>query len=101
MIYRIYPYVLFACCMAWWLALASCISLFTSSAWWQLLPPIPSIWLGLSATTLIASRFPKMHYVNEAEIDGLGYVHPPIGPILLALLTQIMAVIAIISQSMA
>lgn len=101
MIYRIYPYVLFACCMVWWLVLASCISLFISSPWWQLLPPIFSVWLGLAMTTLIASRFPKMHYVKEAEIDGLGYVHAPIGPILLALLTQIIAAVAIISQNTA
>lgn len=99
MIYRIYPCVLFLCCMAWWLGLVSGVAALTKSAWWQLLPPLPALWLGLMTTTFIATRFPRMKYVNDAEINGLGYVHAPVGPMLLVLLIQVLAVLVFFAKS--
>jgi len=83
MAYRVYPVFLFLACVLSLLAGFVIIRSFTSVDWPLLLIPIPAVIIGYILTTIIASRFPKIRYVNESEIEGLGYVYQPLGPMLL------------------
>lgn len=83
MIYRIYPYLLFTSCFASLLVGVSAVSALTESAWLLLLPPIPSVVAGYLVVSAVAAFFPRIRFVNKSEIEGLGYVHEPLGPMLL------------------
>jgi len=83
MVYRVYPYLLFAVCFASLLGGVSLVSALTESAWFFLLPPLPAAFIGYLIVVAVTSVFPRIRFVNESEIEGLGYVHQPLGPMLL------------------
>lgn len=82
--YSVYPILLFALCLAFLTTGLLTATSFSTVKWLLLLVPIPSVLAGLMLTTLIATWFPRIRYVNESEIDGLGHVHQPLGPMLAA-----------------
>jgi len=53
--------------LCWWLAIPFWIAVLVA---WSL-----SILAAVTAGSIVLNRCPKALYVNEAEIDGMGYVH--------------------------
>jgi hypothetical protein len=86
MVYKLYPVIFFCSCFGCLLGGIAVIASFTTARWPLLLVPIPAAIAGYIVTSAIASRYPRIRYVNESEIDGLGYVHQPSGPVLLCCL---------------
>jgi hypothetical protein len=86
MVYRIYPVLLFTSSIALMFAGFAILGACEFSVWSLFWVPIPAAIAGYLATCAVVSQFPKLRFVNEAEIDGLGYVHQPLGTLLLACL---------------
>ena len=82
LIYRVYPAVLFASCMCTLLLAIVLMKLATAAVWPLFLIPIPAALFGKYLTSLVVRRFPRIRFLNEAEIDGLGYVHQPLSTML-------------------
>lgn len=85
-IYRIYPALLFALCFIALMAGFVLVRSLTSHVWPLLLVPIPAVVIGYILMMLLSGRFPRIRYIDSREIDGLGYVHQPLGPMLLVCL---------------
>ena len=51
-----------------------------------MLVPIPAVIVGYALIMLVVGRFPRIRYIDAREIDGLGHVHQPLGPMLLTCL---------------
>ena len=69
------------------------LAVFTPSIWPRLLVPIPAFCIGWLFTSWIATVFPRIRFIDSREIDGLGYIHQPLGPMLLVCLIGFAAVI--------
>ena len=93
MVYKIYPALLFVTCslvlVAWFLVVRA----LNVSSWVLLVVPVPATVTGYLASAIVVSRFPRIRYVNASEVDGLGYVHQPLGPMLLVCLIGFAAAI--------
>ena len=95
MVYRVYPIIL-----------GSVSVLLTAVGFVGVLACLPYRWPlvgvpflaaigGLVISSLVASRFPRIRYVNDSEIEGLGYVHQPLDAILPVFLFGIFAALVI------
>jgi hypothetical protein len=82
-IYRIYPMLLFGSALLTLMGTVALIKQLGLSHFWLFTSPIIAITVGYILTARIAAIFPKIRYVNEQEIDGHGYIHQPLGPLLL------------------
>ena len=91
LVYRLYPIILWTFCLLIFFLGGLSLQLIFDQKWLLLLSPLPTAFLASVFTNIIATRFPKLWYVNDAEIDGLGYVHQPldvlIPPLLVAFVT--------------
>jgi hypothetical protein len=82
LVYKAYPLLLWCLCLAFW-GIGYCSTFFLFHAKWTMfLWLLPSAALGWIVAGLIVSIFPKMQFVNEAEILGHGYVHQPLDVII-------------------
>lgn len=86
MVYRIYPAILFANCIAFMIGGFAVLGACSVPPWSRFSVPVLGPIAGYVATCAIVTRFPRVRYVNDAEVDGLGYVHQPLGVILLCFL---------------
>lgn len=76
MIYKVYPYLLASACGLLW-AITTLVTIFVGYPWMLFVWPIP---IGIAARCLVApivATYPKMRYIDESEVDGMGYVHEP------------------------
>ncbi len=82
MIYRVYPIVLGGATA--FLTLVGFVSTYalTSSRWPLVLVPFAAVFVGFVIASALCCRFPRIRFVNDAEIDGLGYAHQPLDAIL-------------------
>ncbi|TWU43626.1 hypothetical protein Poly51_62810 [Rubripirellula tenax] len=82
MIYRVYPVVLGGSTAL--LTLVGFVATYalTSSRWPLVFVPFAAVFAGFVIVSAMCSRFPRIRFVNDAEIDGLGYVHQPLDAIL-------------------
>jgi hypothetical protein len=55
----------------------------TLPTWSHFSVPVLGAIAGYLVMCAFVTRFPKLGYVDEREIDGLGYVHQPLGVLLL------------------
>ena len=96
MIYRVYPIVLGGSTTL--LTVAGFTAIITTSdyRWPLILVPFIAVFGGMFAVGLLESRFPRIRFVNEAEIDGLGYTHQPLDAILPVFLFGFFSALAII-----
>lgn len=96
MIYRVYPIVLGGSTALLTLVgfVATCA--FTSSRWPLIFVPFVAVFGGVVIVSALCSRFPRIRFVNDAEIDGLGYVHQPLDSILPVFLLGISAALLIL-----
>ena len=87
LIYKLYPVSLWFFCLLFW-AIGLCLTVYLFRARWTLfLWPFPSAVFGWVSAGILVRRFPRLRFVNEAEIDGLGYVHQPLDVLIPFLLT--------------
>jgi hypothetical protein len=87
MIYKVYPVLHFCTCFASLLGGFAVVRSVTSAAWPLLLIPVPAVLVGYVLSSVGVSMFPRIRFVNDAEVDGLGYVHQPLGAMLLVAAT--------------
>jgi hypothetical protein len=86
-VYKAYPLLLWCLCLFFW-GLGFCATIFLfKTNWTMFLWPLPSAVLGWVVAGAVASKYPKMQFVNQAEIVGHGYVHQPLDVIVNFLLT--------------
>jgi hypothetical protein len=76
-VYKVYPAVLWVLCLTLWGG-GIVISVVLGRPWTLFLWPIPTAILSWFLVGLLTIRFPRICFVNNAEIDGLGYVHQPL-----------------------
>jgi zinc transporter ZupT len=82
MIYRVYPIVLGGSTALLTIAGFAATYAFTTSRWPLVFIPFVAVFAGFLIVSVLCSRYPRIRFVNEAEIDGLGYVHQPLDAIL-------------------
>jgi hypothetical protein len=80
--YRIYPMLLWLLCLSFWVGGCCYTLLALQSRWTLFLWPIPSALLAWIVSGFAVARFPRIRYVNDLQIDGLGYVHQPLDVII-------------------
>jgi hypothetical protein len=76
LVYKIYPAVLWALCLLFWAA-GITLTVVLDRPWSLVLWPIPAGLLAWVLAGVLTISFPRIRYVNNAEINGLGYVHQP------------------------
>lgn len=86
MVYRLYPIIHFLACFGAFLGGIVLVRMVTESSWSLLIVPVPAVFLGYLLSSFVVAVFPRIRFVNESEIDGLGYVHQPLGAMLLVCL---------------
>ena len=77
LVYKAYPALLWVLCLTFW-AGGIFLSVKLERPWTLFLWPIPTGILSWFLAGLLTIRFPRICFVNEVEIDGLGYVHQPL-----------------------
>jgi len=82
MIYRVYPIVLGGSTALLTVVGFAATYTLTSSRWPLVLVPFAAVFASFVIVSALCSRFPRIRFVNETEIDGLGYVHQPLDAIL-------------------
>lgn len=88
-VYRVYPVLLWCLCL-FLLGIGCCVSIFMIRVLWTVfLWPLPSAVLAWVLIGFVVERLPRIRYVNEAEIDGFGYVHQPLDVIFPFLLVNL------------
>ncbi len=86
MVYRVYPIIHFLACFGALLGGIVLVRMVTELSWPLLIVPVPAVLLGCLLSSLVVAVFPRIRFVNNSEIDGLGYVHQPSGAMLLVCL---------------
>jgi len=81
MLYKIYPLILWTLCFIF-LAVGVCITVATKLPWTLLLWPVPSGMVARFMAAILVRRFPRIRYINSAEVDGLGYLHQPLNVVI-------------------
>ncbi|MFQ5733689.1 MAG: hypothetical protein ACE5KM_17265 [Planctomycetaceae bacterium] len=74
-VYVVYPVFMWTSCLVIFLCGMVTTVMMLNAAWVMWLWPALAAMIGSIVTNSIAARFPKIRYVNESEVDGLGYVH--------------------------
>ncbi len=86
MVYKLYPIIHVLACFGALLGGIVLVRMVTESSWPLLVVPVPAVFLGYLLSTFVVAVFPRIRFVNDSEIDGLGYVHQPLGAMLLVCL---------------
>lgn len=86
MIYKVYHILHVLTCFMSLLGGFAIVHAITEQSWPMLLVPVPAVILGAFLSGIIVSIFPRIRFINDSEIDGFGYVHSPIGGMLLVCL---------------
>lgn len=79
MIYRLYPLILGISSALLTVGGFLLVLLVTSYRWPLVIVPFVAPIGGFIVMSLVAARFPRIRYVDAAEIDGLGHLHQPVG----------------------
>ena len=82
MIYRLYPILLGGSTALLTVAGFAAVLAITEYRWPLIVVPFVAAFGGLIVVGLVESRYPRIRFVNDAEIDGLGYTHQPLDAIL-------------------
>jgi hypothetical protein len=64
--------------------------------WPLVFMPFAAVFASLIIASALCARYPRIRFVNDAEIDGLGYVHQPLDAILPVFLIGISAALLIV-----
>jgi hypothetical protein len=96
MIYKVYPLLLWFFCALTFTA-GTVLVVYLKARWALLLLPVPSALFGWFCTSFFVRRYPRIRYIDNAEIDGLGHVRQPIFDVIVPflLITMIAAVLVI------
>jgi hypothetical protein len=82
MIYHVYPIVLGGSTAFLTLVGFAIVHATTTMRWPLVFVPFAAVFASLIIASALCTRYPRIRFVNDAEIDGLGYVHQPLDAIL-------------------
>ena len=96
MIYRVYPMILGGTNALLTVVGFASVMAATSYRWPLVLVPFLAAFGRLLTVGLLEPHFPRIRFVNDAEINGHGYVHQPLDSILPVFLGGLLTAIALL-----